>query len=62
MNLIWLIRASRWVRNPPSPQRVKLVFAAIVIALLVVGIEWMGWWPEWAAVDPKSMRGPPRIP
>lgn len=51
MNPIWLMRMSRWARNPPSAKRVKLVFGAIVLALIIVGIEWMGWWPDWATSE-----------
>ena len=50
-NLIWLIRASRWARNPPSARRVRLILAIIAICLVIVGIEWMGWWPDWATMD-----------
>lgn len=51
MNPIWLMRMSKWARNPPSAKRVKLVFGAIILALLIVGIEWMGWWPDWATAE-----------
>ncbi|MBD9526928.1 hypothetical protein [Paracoccus sp. PAR01] len=50
-NLIWLIRASRWARNPPSAKRVRLILAIIAICLVIVSIEWMGWWPDWATMD-----------
>ena len=51
MNPIWLLRMSKWARNPPSAKRVKLVFGIIVLALVIVGIEWMGWWPDWATAE-----------
>tara|TARA_R110002124_G_scaffold90409_1_gene230536 strand:- start:291 stop:464 length:174 start_codon:yes stop_codon:yes gene_type:complete len=51
MNMIWLLRMSRWARHPPSLKRVKLVFGIVVIALVIVGIEWMGWWPKWATAE-----------
>jgi hypothetical protein len=47
----WLMRASMWVRNPPSMGRVKLVFAVVAIALVIFGIEWMGLWPDWATAE-----------
>lgn len=59
-NMIWLLRAARWVRNPPSAGRVWLV--AVVVALVVVlgTIEWMGWVPDWATQDrPRRL---PRVP
>jgi hypothetical protein len=52
--MLHLLRMAKWVRHPPSAARVKLVFGVIVLALLIVGIEWLGWWPDWAALD--SMR------
>lgn len=51
MNPRWLLRMSRWARNPPSPAKVKLVFGVIALAALIWGIEWMGWWPDWATVE-----------
>lgn len=50
-NLIWLLRASRWVRNPPKPRTVKLVLAIIAIGLVLAGLEHFGLWPEWATMD-----------
>ena len=51
MNQIWLLRMSRWARNPPSAKQVKLVFGIIGLALVIFGIEWMGWWPDWATAE-----------
>jgi len=56
MNPLWLLRMSKWARYPPSLTRVKLVFGAVALVLVVVGIEWMGWWPEWATADPVRRR------
>ncbi|MDS9467496.1 hypothetical protein RGQ15_07900 [Paracoccus sp. MBLB3053] len=50
-NLIWLIRASRWARNPPSAGRVALVLVIITVALVIAGLEFWGWWPEWATME-----------
>lgn len=50
-NLIWLIRASRWARNPPSARRVALVLGVIALALALVGLEHFGLWPEWATLE-----------
>lgn len=50
-NLIWLIRASRWARNPPSARMVKLVFAAIALGLVIAGLEYFGLWPDWATTE-----------
>lgn len=46
-----LMRARLWVKNPPSAKRVKLVFGAVIIALCIVGIEYFGFWPEWAKTE-----------
>jgi predicted acyltransferase len=57
MNLFWLIRATRWARNPPSSARVKLVLAVIAICLLLFAIE-RGWgWPAFLKVDTTLHRG-----
>jgi hypothetical protein len=56
MNPVWLMRASQWVRNPPSPKRVKFVFAIVAVAALIWGIEYMGWWPEWATATRVNRR------
>lgn len=52
----WLIRMSRWSRNPPSMKRVLLVFGIVAVALIIFGIEMLGYWPEWATMDNKQMR------
>lgn len=48
LNPAWLFRMAKWARRPPSPARVKLVFAVLLIAAGIYGIEWLGWWPNWA--------------
>ncbi|MFD3189195.1 hypothetical protein ACFMPD_02840 [Sedimentitalea sp. HM32M-2] len=47
----WLLRMSRWARNPPSGRRVALVLAILVLCLSVVVLEWLGWWPDWATAQ-----------
>ncbi len=51
MNPHWLFRMSRWARNPPSMGRVKLVFGVILVAALIWGIDWLGYWPDWARAE-----------
>ncbi|WP_299884515.1 hypothetical protein [uncultured Ruegeria sp.] len=48
MNPRHFLRMSQWARNPPSKRRVQLVFGIILLCLLVYGVEYMGWWPDWA--------------
>ena len=35
-NMIWLMRAARWVRNPPSAGRVKLVIAILIFVMVFI--------------------------
>jgi hypothetical protein len=58
-NLIWLIRASRWARNPPSMRMVLMVFGIIAFGLVLFGLEHFGLWPEWATLDNPRR---PRLP
>ncbi len=51
MNLTWLLRMSRWARNPPSANRVLLTLAVVALVAAIWGIEAMGWWPDWATTD-----------
>ncbi|MBU2958844.1 hypothetical protein Q4511_13920 [Paracoccus sp. 1_MG-2023] len=57
-NMIWLIRAARWARRPPSAKMVKLVFGIIAAGLLLLALEKMGLWPDWATMDTRR----PRVP
>ncbi|MDO5640993.1 MAG: hypothetical protein Q4G26_01200 [Paracoccus sp. (in: a-proteobacteria)] len=59
-NLTWLIRASRWARNPPSKRMVILVFSIIATGLVLLALEKLGLWPEWATLD--RGRGNYRLP
>lgn len=61
MNLIWLVRMSRWVRNPPSPQRVKLVLGIIALCLILIAIEHFWGWPEWLTTNGTGRGGMPRL-
>lgn len=58
-NLIWLLRASKWVRNPPGARRVRLVLAIVALAVAIVALEKLGWWPEWAKMERDRA---PRLP
>lgn len=55
--LFWLLRAKRWVQNPPSEGRVKLVLGVIALCLLIVAVERLVGWPDWLTVD--SLRQKP---
>jgi hypothetical protein len=51
MNPLWLVKMARWVRNPPSPDRVKLVVGVVVACFLLFGVEYFIGWPDWLTVD-----------
>lgn len=57
-NLNWLIRASRWARNPPAPRMVGMVLAIIALGLALKGLEHFGLIPDWAQMDrqPRGVR------
>ncbi|WP_378943813.1 hypothetical protein [Paracoccus sp. R86501] len=58
-NMIWLMRATKWARKPPSAKMVKLVFAIIAAGLAMLLLEKLGMWPEWATLDQRrGMRIP----
>jgi len=46
MNPIWLMRAANWIRNPPSPKRIKFMLAIFALCLVLLGIEQIFGWPE----------------
>ena len=55
--LHWLLRAKRWVQNPPSMRQVLLVLGVIAACLLLVAVEAMGLWPD--ALSVNSLRPRP---
>ena len=46
MNMRWLLRAYRWVRNSPSPRTVKLILALIAALLALAAVEHFIGWPD----------------
>ncbi|MTD98918.1 hypothetical protein GIY56_01290 [Paracoccus sp. YIM 132242] len=58
-NLIWLLRASKWARNPPSARSVKLVLAIVAAGLAIAALEGLDLWPDWATLEEGRA---PRIP
>lgn len=53
---MWLLRAARWVRNPPSWQRVVLVASIVAICIAVATVEWLGLWPEALTLERVNLR------
>ena len=58
-NLIWLLRASKWARNPPSARMVRLVLLVVAAGLAIAALEWLNLWPDWARLEEGRA---PRIP
>lgn len=54
MNPMWLIRMKRWVQNPPSPARIRMIAAIVAICLLLVLVERTIGWPD--ALTPNNLR------
>lgn len=56
MNMIWLVRMARWVRNPPSKEVVMLVIGIVVSTAVLIGIEATVGWPDWLTVNGQPGR------
>lgn len=56
--LIWLMRARRWVQNPPSERQVLLVLGVIAVCIAIVAAEHFGLWPEWAQMERRGWHIP----
>lgn len=54
MNPLWILRAKRWVQQPPSGRRVALVLGIVAVCLILYGIEAIWGWPE--ALTPNNRR------
>ena len=50
----FLMRAKRWVQNPPSWQRVLLVFGVIAACGGIWAAEAIYGWPDW--LEPNDLR------
>lgn len=50
-NLIWLLRASKWARNPPGARMVRLVLVIVALAVVIVVLDKTGYWPDWARME-----------
>ena len=51
MNHRHIVKMAQWARNPPSLQRVILVFSVVGICLALAGIEFFIGWPEGLSPD-----------
>ena len=50
-NLIWLLRASNWARNPPSARIVRIVLLVVLAGLSIAALEWLNLWSDWARLE-----------
>ncbi len=53
--MIRLLRMARWVRHPPSKERVRLVFWVFAVCLALAATERLVGWPE--ALTPSKPWG-----
>ncbi|MFK5997661.1 MAG: hypothetical protein QM492_06100 [Rhodobacterales bacterium] len=51
INLRWLLRMKRWSAHPPSPARVKLVFAILLACAALYGYDYLYGWPKFLTLD-----------
>lgn len=58
-NLAWLLRARRWIENPPPMRQVILIVAVIAVCVTIVVLDRSGLWPDWARLSEGRM---PRLP
>jgi len=57
VNFNWLMRMSRWARNPPSQKRVIRFAIVLGICLALWAVERFFGWPE--ALTPNQIRPRP---
>lgn len=53
MGPIWLMRAVKWARNPPSPKQVKALLALFAVVFAIFIAERMGLWPAFLTLPPR---------
>ncbi len=58
MNPLWLLRLSRWARNPPSWRKLVLIGVVLALCLLAAGVEYFVGWPDWLTPNGKAGRIP----
>lgn len=46
-----LLRMAKWAHKPPSEKRVLLVFGVVAICLVIGGLDYLGVFPDWMAVN-----------
>ncbi|WP_432450057.1 hypothetical protein [Aliiroseovarius marinus] len=56
MNLRWLMRMSKWARNPPSEKQVKLFLLVVAICFSLFAYEYFIGAPEWMKLERVNRR------
>jgi len=51
VNLTWLLRMAKWARHPPNPRQVRIVLVVLALVAVLLLIEHVFGWPEWATVN-----------
>jgi len=46
-----MLRVAYWLRHPPARWQVLMMAVVIVVAALLVALEWAGWWPAFLTVN-----------
>ncbi len=55
LDLQWLLRMSRWVRNPPGWRAFLWLLVVVGLCALLIGVEMIFGWPE--ALTPERLPG-----
>lgn len=56
MNIRFLLLMRRWVERPPSATRMKLLAAVVTIGFAIYGLEYYGYWPDWATSEKARIK------
>ena len=51
MNPVWLLRMAKWARHRPSPKKFYALLVVLGLVGVVVLVEWLGLWPDWATSE-----------
>lgn len=54
----FLIRMAMWFRRPPSRRFIIAAITVLIVATVLVSLEAMGLWPEWATAERVGRGGP----
>jgi len=49
-----LLRLAVLARHPPSPKKALVVAVIVALTVVPVGLGMLGWWPDWAEMEPRS--------